>query len=144
MADIKNELLARLDGVGKRRDLEKERHERALQEFDREEAVIKAMLELEETLAIKGHDTPISKPKSPLRPGAANEIESEILGVLSDRRDWEHGEIKARLIAKGLGTDGPHFGRSIQGLLLSMRGRELVENVGVGIWRATKKALEPV
>jgi hypothetical protein len=142
MADIKKELLARLAGVQTRRDAEEERHERALQEFDREESVIKAMLKLEESLALNGYEPTAPKAKAPLRPGAASEVESEILEALSNKADWDHSAIKARLIDKGLGADTPHFGRSIQGLLLSMRSRELVENVGTGVWRATKKALE--
>lgn len=142
MAEIKHELLARLAGVEKRRDAEHERHEGALQELDREESVIKDMLKLEEKLTLNGHDAPTPKPKAPLRPGAANEVESEILEALSNKSEWEHGEIKAHLIERGLGSDNPHFGRSIQGLLLSLRSRELVENVGTGTWRATKKALE--
>jgi hypothetical protein len=142
MADIKKELLARIAGVEKRRDAEDQRHKGALQELDHEEAVIKDMLKLEEKLSLNGHDQPAPKPKAPLRPGAANEVESEILEALSNKGNWEHSEIKSHLLDRGLGPNNPNFGRSIQGLLLSLRGRELVENVGPGTWRATKKALE--
>jgi hypothetical protein len=143
MANIKNELLARLVGVEKRRDAENLRHEGVLQELAREEAVIKDMLKLEEKLFLNGHGAPAPKPKAPLKPGAANEVESEILEALSNKGEWEHSEIKTHLLDRGLGANTPHFGRSIQGLLLSLRARELVENIGTGRWRATKKALEP-
>jgi hypothetical protein len=143
MADIKKELLARIAGVEKRRGAENMRHEMVLDGLDQEEATIKAMLKLEETLISNGH-APTPKPYATLRPGTANEVESAILEALSNKGEWEHSEIKSHLLDRGHGIGQPNFGRSIQGLLLSLRGRELVENVGTGRWRATKKALEPV
>jgi len=144
MADIKHELLARLAGVGKRRDEEEQRHAAVLRELDGEEDTIKEMLRLEEKLAANSQRALPWNAKRPLRPGAANETESEILEALSNKGEWDHSEIKSHLLDRGIGVGNPNFGRSVQGMLLSLRARELVEHVGTGTWRATEKALEPV
>lgn len=144
MADIKQELLARLAGVGKRRADEKLRHDTAVRELDGEEDTIKEMLRLEEKLAASAQHVMPWEHAAPLtlRPGAANLAESKILEALSNKGEWEHSEIKTYLLDRGVGVANPNFGRSIQGMLLSLRARELVQNVGIGKWRATEKALE--
>jgi hypothetical protein len=137
MKEIKEGLLERLNHVEKKRSDEDERHEGVLQALDREEALIKEMLALEEGRAFNGASAP--KKKS-LRPGAANEVESEILELLSVG-NAAHAAVKGYLIERGLGSaTDPNFGRSIQGTLLSMRGRELVELVGEREWGISKKA----
>ena len=80
--------------------------------------------------------------KKPLRPGAANAIESEILTLLSDRHRWEHSTIKENLIEAGHGNSSDsHFGQSVQGTLLSLRTRGLVDLPERGVWEITEKGI---
>ena len=141
MADIRQELQSRLAGIEARRETENQRHEASRQALDREAEIVKAMLALEEGRPLKGTEAmaPIARP---LRPGAGNVIESEILDALSNHQDWDHHDIKAYLIERGTGSESdPQFGRSVHGKLLSMRNRELVEGLGDGKWRIAKKGL---
>jgi len=139
MADIKSELRARLEGIEGRRRAEDERHEAVHQQLDREADIVKAMLALEEGHGLNGIGAPSNKKKKPLRAGAANAVESEILELLSIN-SAEHGALKEHLIEQGLGSaDDPNFGRSLQGTLLSMRGRELVDLIGKGVWAIGEK-----
>ena len=141
MADIIKELNARLADVAKRRDAEDERHEGVHQTLDREVEIIKAMLALEEGRSSNGYAVPAQRQR-PLRAGAGNAVESEILEALSDRKEWFHADIKAHLIEQRLGSEkDPNFGRSLQGVLLSLRGRELVEHSDTAQWKITKKGL---
>jgi hypothetical protein len=131
--DLLGPLRARLEGIDKRREAENQRHKGVLQGLDQEAATIKAMIALEEKLTFGG---PV-KPKQPLRPGARNEIESEILGLLSDRGIWQLNAIKMHLIHKGLGrADDPQLGRATHALLLSMSKRGAVAYRGEGQWQA--------
>jgi hypothetical protein len=139
LTDLSPQLQARLADVERRRDAEAERHLAAERDLDREEAIIKAMIDLEKGRSLTGSDV-AAMMAGPLRPGAVNTMESEILGFLSNKEDWGHADIKAFLIERGLGTSSDaQFGRSIHGTLLSMRGRDLVESLGTGKWRIVKK-----
>jgi hypothetical protein len=140
LRDITADLQARLDLIGSRRREEEHRHVRALQELDGEVEMIKHMLDLERRL-LADRQAKASAAK-PLLPGAATPLESEILEILGNKKEWEHAEIKAELVNRGAGrTDDPTFGRSLQGTLLSMRSRELVDLLGVGVWRIAEKRL---
>jgi|SRR6267378_69509 hypothetical protein len=139
--DLRSDLIARLEDIPKRRDRSNDRHLAELQAIQDEEKVLRAMLELEEKRVKNGHDRHVQE-KKPLRPGAANAIESEILTLLSDRHRWEHSTIKENLIEAGHGNSSDsHFGQSVQGTLLSLRTRGLVDLPERGVWEITEKGI---
>jgi hypothetical protein len=138
--DITADLRARLDLIQERRRAEDDRHSQAVEEINKEEMAVQAMLALEEKLLANGRAKALEA--KPLRSGAATKFESEILEILSNADEWEHSDIKRELLARGVGdADDPNFGRGLQGVLLSMRGRELVELTGLRKWRITAKGL---
>jgi hypothetical protein len=143
--DITEDLKARLELLAQRKNDEVRRHANALDEIAQEAEKVENMLELEsQFLAGERQKLAAVTASKPLRPGAQNRFESEILDVLSNNKDWEHSEIKAELLGRGLGdANDPNFGRSLQGALLSMRARELVELVSERQWRITAKGLGP-
>lgn len=136
MRDIRPDLKARLELMARRRDDAEQRYEAELQGIDAEEAMIKSLLEAEERRIAAGYAT------MPRHPAAANDLENAILDILGDQRDWPHANVKAELIGRGIGKEDASFGRSVHATLLSMSNRGLVESVGMGVWRITKKAKE--
>ena len=128
-SDLLGPLHDRLAGIEKRREAEEDRHEGVLQALDKEAETIKAMIALEEKLSPNGP----MKPKSPLRAGARNETESEILGLLGNHEVWHLNAIKLHLIHKDLGVENdPNFGRATHAQLLTMAKRGLVVSRGDG------------
>jgi hypothetical protein len=137
--DIRDDLRVRINDLSRRRDAAERRLRDELQALDAEEATLKNMLALEEK-RVRNGGLPLRQ--KPLRPGAANRTESEILEILSDEKEWPHASIKDALIARGIGqADDINFGRSLQGTLLSLRGRELVDHASERTWQITKKGL---
>jgi len=134
--DIRDDLKARLDLLGPRRGEVQERYKAEIQEIDREEAMLRTLLAAEERLMAKTRVTVERK-------WAGNALENEILDILSNEGEWEHSEIKTALLDRGHGhnDDPKRFGQSIQGTLLSMSHRDLVESVGRGKWKITKYGL---
>jgi hypothetical protein len=139
--DITEDLKARLELLAQRKKDEERRYAEVLDEIDQEAEKIEGMLELEsQFLAGERKKLAAATASKPLRPGANNRFESEILDIIANGKDWEHSEIKAELLGRGLGDAAdPNFGRSLQGALLSLRARELVELVGERQWRITAK-----
>jgi hypothetical protein len=137
--DIRTDLRTRLNALAGRREEAEQRYEAELVALDTEEATLKAMLALEEKRLRNGGGLQSAKP---LRPGAHNRLESEVLETLSDEKQWPHGAIKDALIERGIGNgEDPNFGRSLQGVLLSLRSREFVGLVGNRTWQITEKGL---
>jgi hypothetical protein len=140
MRDITDDLRAILTILGQKRQDEDARHIKAIQEIDHEVATVQETLDLQVRLLADSRAKVIEA--KPLRPGAANKLESEILEILSNAAEWDHTEIKNELLTKGLGNaSDPNFGRGLQGTLLSMRARELVDLSGLRQWRITAKGL---
>ena len=134
--DIRADLKTRLNLVGTRRQEAKERYEGELRDIKRDEDMLEALLASEERLMA------VSRVVVE-RSGAQNALENEILDILSNEGNWEHGEIKSALLDRGHGhgDDPRRFGQSIQGTLLSMSHRNLVESAGYGKWKITKTGL---
>lgn len=128
LRDIRTDLKIRLDRITARRDEAQRRYERELEEIKTEEAIIREMIRIEEKRTANGHAPTPAIPSSLLRPGVQNRTEHEILELLSDEREHSHRDIKEHLLRAGIGAaDDPNFGRSLQGTLLSLRGREFIE-----------------
>jgi hypothetical protein len=127
------ERLARFDAL----ELEEEaRHKAALAAIKADRSLVRNMLEFERRN--KKGVQPAEALK--LHPNAQNRIEHEILDFLRDGDAAEHAAIKEMLIEEALGSSAdPNFGRSVQGTLLSMRARDLVELVDERVWGITKK-----
>jgi hypothetical protein len=140
MRDISSDLQAILAVLDEEERAEDARHSKAHADIAQKRATVQATLDLQTSLLANVREKVLDA--KPLRPGAQTRLESEILDVLSNAREWEHTEIKAELISRGIGVaDDPNFGRGLQGTLLSMRGRELVDLAGMRKWRITAKGL---
>jgi hypothetical protein len=142
--DIRSDLKLRLEGISARRDEAQRRYERELKEIEGEESILREMLKIEDKSNSNGHPTSLldMMPSPQLRVGAQNRIEHEILIFLSDGKEHAHSEIRERLLGIGIGApDDPNFGRSVQGTLLSMRGRDLVTLSDERTWKITQKGL---
>jgi hypothetical protein len=140
MRDITDDLRAILTILGQKRRDEDARHTQAIEEIDREAATVQATLDLQVKLLADGRVKSLDA--KPLRPGASNRLESEILEILANADVWDHSDIKRELLARGLGdAKDPNFGRGLQGVLLSMRSRDLVSFVGTRKWKITAKGL---
>lgn len=133
--DIKVDLLARLRWFEERRHAEEERHQSVLQVIDRDEKLVKEMLEYEERQA-NSADKPLEQKKDSWHPNANTPLENAVLKTLSNNEIWEHSALKADLIGKGMGNEAdPNFGRSLQATLLTLKNRDLVEYVGERQWK---------
>jgi len=139
--DILPDLEIRLKRIDALRDEAQRRYERELEEIKRNETVLREMIELEKKGALNGY-APKVELAGPLRAGAQNRTEHEILQFLSDEQEHRFDDVRANLLSVGIGNeDDPNWGRSVFGLLLSMRGRELVDMPKPRRWRITKKGL---
>jgi hypothetical protein len=136
LRDIREDLRVRLERIGVRRQEAEARYKEELSQIDKEEKALEAILALEEKEAGSSHITAE-------RSWAQNALENEILDILSNEGGWEHSDIKAALLDRGHGhgEDQSRFGQSIQGTLLSMSHRDLVESAGYGKWKITKYGL---
>jgi hypothetical protein len=141
MKDIKSDLRQRLEAIDKKVNFEQQRHDAALEKLERARSTIKAMIDLEENDGTDPQEDFFArKQTSAPQEVTAAVLESEIHALLKNQKDWAHSDIKSRLILKGLGTDSdPQFGRRVQGTLLSLLARGLVEKAGKRQWRALKK-----
>jgi hypothetical protein len=140
MHDITDGLRAILTILGQKRRDEDVRHAKAIEEINHETATVQATLDLQVRLLADGRAKTLESKQ--LRPGTANIVESEILEIMSNAQEWDHAEIKRELLARGIGDAGdPNFGRGIQGSLLSMRSRGLVDLAGLRKWKITAKGL---
>jgi hypothetical protein len=144
MRSIRTDLEERLAAFPMRRRTAQERYEAELRAIERDERLVRDMLALEQRL--EQEELPFDEEEEGERTfpfGAANESEAEILSVMSDRKDWDHAALKVRLpdIKARRGADDTSFGRILHGMLMSMKGRGLVEHAGVGTWRITQAAL---
>ena len=118
-----------------------ERHKTETEAIERDRQLLREMLEFEKRRA--GPMVARVTVTMAMHPLAQNRIESEILTMLIRDQELDHGAIKDRLIKDGYGSSAdPNFGRSVQGTLLSMRSRDLVDLVGMGRWRITKKVTD--
>src|SRR5262249_50409137 len=118
MRSILGDLEERLAAISTQRRAAQDRYEAELRTIERDEKIIKEMLAFEQRGEPKGNGKAEGFPF-----GAANEAESEMLAVMSDGKDWDHAEIKARVpdLKTKLDADDTSFGRKLHGMLMSMR-----------------------
>lgn len=141
MRDIRDDLRQRLVALRKEREALQAQLKAKLAEIDQYEEQLDALLALEEKRA--GGESHDSRP--PKSEKTAAEIDAEfrtdILEILSDGQDWDHGDIKKAMEAKDWTSDAS-LGRQIQGALLNMsRNEGLIVSLGNSKWRKAKKAV---
>ena len=117
-------LKERLATIERRAAMEDARHASAIEEIAASRKIVLRQIELEQEFGNSENAHPArSTTIEPLRPGATNALENEILALVSDRRSWPHNSIKAELVKRGFGPNDPQFGRALQGVLLAIRKR---------------------
>lgn len=134
LRDIKKDLLDRIAAVDA---AEKSFDHEVLEqknEFARRRNLLREMLAMEGGAAEQDAASEARDANS-FRPGAANRMESEILGLLAGGRPMAHAAIKEKLLTLDFGPNDASFGRMVHGTLMSMRSRDLVENIGNGTWQ---------
>lgn len=137
MRDIRSDLRDRLAAISRQREAAEAEHKSRLAAIDQQEVMLSELIRVEDARAAEAHKN------LSLKNGAANPLEHEILTLLETDGTCEHGKIKDEMIARGLGKAAdPQFGRVIQGHLLSMKGRKLVDTLGEGNWRIHRKTRE--
>ncbi len=142
MRDIRDDLRERLHGLREQRDLLQAQLQAKLDEIALYEQHLSALLDMEEKradaeqprLAFDGPPPPdMVGPQ--LSVSAKDKLESVILVLLQDGQPRGHTVIRDELERAGFGIGERHFGRKVHGTLMSMRSREMVENLGFGTWR---------
>lgn len=142
MKNIKSALQDRLDAVAKKIDFEKQRHEDVMKRLLAAHATIEAMIAIEDAENEPQSDmfTPTSAPQ---QVATADQLEAGILAALkAHNARMLHGDVKEFLVRKGLGSaTDPQFGRRIQGTLLSLKHRGIVDQPAMATWSlASQKA----
>jgi hypothetical protein len=75
-------------------------------------------------------------PKKELKERSGHDLAPHILQKLSDGKDWTVASLKEEAMWWGIpGLTPENVGRKLQGTLLSLNKKKLVQNTGAGAWR---------
>jgi hypothetical protein len=142
MRDIRDDLRERLGALREERDLLQAQLKAKLSEIEAYEGQLNLLLQMEEKRAAElaqssmNFDIPLNNGGPPdISLSPKDQLESVILVLLDGGVTLKHAQIKGRLEEAGFGRGEKFFGRVLQGTLMSMRSRELVDLVGTGEWR---------
>jgi hypothetical protein len=143
MRDIRDDLRQRVQLLKDERDeLQKQLTEK-LAELDAYEAQLSALLAFEEKravgAAIQGQLglTP-DREEAKAEEASDQDFEAAILAIMGNYQEWTHSDIKAQMEQEEWTMEKGSIGRAIQGQLLSMKQRGLIEYVGDRKWRRLK------
>ncbi|RTL73544.1 MAG: hypothetical protein EKK36_14400 [Bradyrhizobiaceae bacterium] len=145
MRDIRDDLKQRVALLQAERDELQRQLKEKLAELDEYEEQLSALLALEERRASKKAEVPeVPAPlTAPIQNNRTEDasadvqtknFERSILEIMGNDEDWTHAEIKEQITKQGWSAKGS-LGRAIQGQLLSMKQRGLIDFVGDKKWR---------
>lgn len=135
MRDIRNDLRERLEALRTERDELQAQLTAKLKEIDNYEKNISALLALEER---RGDGNGMKKTTGPFKKAEMrSDFEGAILRLLSDRIIWEHATIRETLEEDGWRAKRGSLGRVLQGILLGLLSRKLVEQPEPRKWLIT-------
>lgn len=151
MRDIRDDLKERLALLRAERDALQAQLKSKLAEIDAYEGQLTGLLRLEEARAADAAavapspadtDEPdVDPPQSPAEIDAM--FEADILKILADGQPREHSEIRTEMEEKGWSSDKKGtLGRQIQGVLLTLKNRGLLDYAGGSIWQKAKVKAE--
>jgi hypothetical protein len=140
MRDIRDDLRERLDGLRQERDRLQVALQAKLKEIAAYEEQLNTLLEMEEKRVAAAtpsfdFDIPVAITPPDISASPKDKLESVILVLLDGGVILPHADIKDRLEEAGFAHGHRHFGRMLQGTLMSMRSRELIDLVPRGKWR---------
>lgn len=144
MRDIRDDLRQRVQLLKDERDeLQKQLTEK-LAELDAYEAQLSALLAFEEKRAMGAARqgqldlTPAQEEAQEDEETTDQDFEAAILTIMGNYQEWSHSEIKAQMEKEEWTMEEGSIGRAIQGQLLSMKQRGLIEYAGDRKWRRLK------
>jgi len=142
MRDIRDDLRQRVQLLKDERDeLQKQLTEK-LAELDAYEAQLSSLLAFEEKRA----NGPAAQGQLELTAAAKVEehtdedFEAAILSIMGNYQSWTHADIKSQMEQDEWTLEKGSLGRAIQGQLLSMKQRGLIEFMGDRKWRRLRAA----
>jgi hypothetical protein len=152
MRDIRDDLKERLALLRAERDALQAQLESKLAEIDAYEGQLTGLLTLEEARAASAAAVDVS-PTATDAPAEAEpaktpeeinaQFEADILKILDDGLPREHSEIRAGMEEEGwVSRKKGGLGRQIQGVLLTLKNRRLVNYAGDSIWQKAKVMAE--
>jgi chromosome segregation ATPase len=142
MRDIRDDLRQRVQLLKDERDELQKQLKEKLAELDAYEAQLSSLLAYEEKRAVGAGGqgqlelTPIEKADEV----TDEDFEAAILSVMGNYQSWTHADIKAQMEREDWTLEKGSLGRAIQGQLLSMKQRGLIEFMGDRKWRRLKIA----
>jgi predicted nuclease with TOPRIM domain len=143
MRDIRDDLRQRVQFLKDERDALQKQLTEKLAELDAYEAQLSSLLAFEEKRA---NGAAAQGQRDLAESGEAAEesvegFEEAILAIMGNYQPWTHSDIKLHLQQEQWSAEKGSLGRLIQGQLLSMKQRGLIEFLGDRKWRRLKVAV---
>jgi hypothetical protein len=142
MRDIRDDLRQRVQLLKDERDELQKQLTGKLAELDAYEAQLSSLLAFEEKRAVgAGGQGQLELTTEKVVEITDKDFEAALLSVMANYQPWTHADIKAKMEAEDWILIKGSLGRAIQGQLLSMKQRGLIEFMGDRKWRRLKAAV---
>jgi hypothetical protein len=140
MRDIRDDLRQRVQLLKDERDALQKQLTEKLAELDAYEAQLSSLLAFEEKRAV-GAGGQGQLELAPADEITNKDFEAALLSIMGNYQSWTHADIKSKMEAEDWTLEKGSLGRAIQGQLLSMKQRGLIEFLGDRKWRRLKVAV---